>query len=745
MSLVTLRSGYRPKQNVPESQKTEHWGMENVDWCISMYPLTLHDKFKKLYNLYNGIRDEDKFKHIEETYGIEFPAGKVKHIPLIRPLLNVLIGEQQERPLTYTVRSEDNDSVNHKLDEISNRMLDELVRLIRSDAPIDVALDELEKYYRENFQTKLEIASHNALQYFVQKHHLEQYFNDAFIDKIITGTQYYRIRVNRIGEDPLFETIRPGHLFYSNDAVKWVKECSWAVYPIRMSPTEILDVYGERMKSEEVKQLEDWVDMYYKDSYKLKEISEADRLIENIDDFRSYQAALYNTITVYHVEWKSIREVNLMVNENKYSPKDPWMKYISQEKVLEMESNKSSRLQKVQKRYVQDLWRGTRIGDNIYVDIGRVKYATRSRSNPSKVYLSFNGPTYNGRIAAYSLVDATSDIQDLYDVLHYHKENLIAISGVKGSYMDFTQIPDFGTGDFVKNLKMWMYYKKLGVAWLDRGQPNVDRTFNQFSTYDDTLGAGLEAVLAMIQHLEQLAGRVIGVNNQRLGAISQREGKGVTEQAIFQSNLVTEPIFNDHDEFVRQSLEDIINACRIAWRNGMKGTFINDQYLMQIFTLEPDFSAADLGVYITNRISEQRSIDELKVMVHEFVRQGVAEMEQIFPFFRKTNLKDLEVTVLAGQERRKKQMQAQQEQIQKMEDLVRQLGIAKTQKEVEKLEAEINNLLATADFNKAKSQSEVQSIDTEKQKVQNDSKRVDLEAKQLEYASSKNAAEIKNK
>jgi hypothetical protein len=55
--------------------------------------------------------------------------------------------------------------------------------------------------------------------------------------------------------------------------------------------------------------------------------------------------------------------------------------------------------------------------------------------------------------------------------------------------MDVSQIPDFDVGDFEENLKRWMYYKKLGIAWIDRSQEGADKSFNQFSTYDDTLGA----------------------------------------------------------------------------------------------------------------------------------------------------------------------------------------------------------------------------------------------------------------
>lgn len=752
----SLGVGNRPKQNIPEKFKDLEWAKRNIDWCVSMSPIYNYRKDADLYDIYNGLRSSDAFKHITETYGIEFPAGKLKHIPLIRPLLNVLQGEVEERPLNFIVRSEDTDSINQKLETISTQLLDSIVGVIRSGLPVDVEIDNLEKYYKTNFQTELEIATHHALQAYMSRHHVERKFYEMFTDILISGREYYRVRTTRIGEDPVFDTIRSGNLFYPWDNQKWVKDCDWAVYPVQMSPSQILDAFGEKLEPDDRSKLEDMVDMYSRDSYKLRDEWEADRIINDSEDYRDYQAHFTNKITVYYVEWKSIRKVQYLRNPNKYVPNAPFIKFIQEDK---LEDLRGASRKNLETRYIQDLWQGVRIGDTIYTDIGKVRYPSRNLSEPSKVNLTFNGRTYNGRIKQYSLIEATKDLQDLYDVLHYHKENLIALSGVRGMIMDLSQMPHFGDPNtkgpeaFTEDLKSWMYYKKLGVAFIDRAKEGADNTYNQFTTYDDTLGAGLSAILEMIRHIEEVAGRLVGVNRQRLGAISQREGKGTTEHAISQSNLVTESIFNEHDELVRQAIEDILNACRVSWKNGYTGAYVSDQYLQNIFTLDPEFALSDFGIYITNKISDARSIEELKAFSYQLVQQGMMEFEDVMPLFRKSNLKDIETTIQHNLERRKRAIAEQEEQVKQLQQ---QLQIAKEKGEIDKLNAEVEELLSQVELNKAKARIEERELAIKEDEVagqlQLDQQRVALEAKQLDVVSrsnemqnSKKLAEVKDK
>jgi hypothetical protein len=742
--------GFKPKQNISESQKNEVWCMENIDWCISMSPLWWKTTQDDYYNLYNGVRSQEQFDHLTKTYGVEFPAGKIKHIPLTRPLINRIHSEAEERVFEFSAHSEDTESTEAKIADVSDKLLSEIVQLIGSQEDLDLAMEKLEHYYREEYKSETEIGVQHFINQYMYKHRLDRKFSENMLDKMITGREFYRVHVNRIGEDPQYEVIKADELFYADNAVKWINECDWAVRVRLLTPTEIIDTYGERMKPEDIKKIESWLDMYSKDSfYKMNSPADADALL--VDSSKAFEnAAVNHKLAVYHVEWKSVRKINYLKNDNKYVQDAPFIKILSNEELIEMPK---SRREKVKCGYIQDLWTGIRIGDGgstgIYVDLGKVKYPVRSMSEPSKVYLTYNGLTYNGKIKPYSLIGETKDLQDLYDVLHFHKENLIALSGVRGSYMDLSQLPDFKTGNPADNIKMFMYYKKLGTAFIDRTKDGADRTFNQFPSYDETLGAGLKAILEMINHVEDVASRVVGVNRQQLGSNEYFDGKGTTQMMIQNSSMVTEYLFNEHDEFVERALTDLANAARVAYKNGVVGHYTDRRRQQQIFRLDDvNFPYSDWGIHITNKSSDKRSVMELKAMTADLVKNGMMGMRDVLPLFKQTGLAEIIREIEISVTKREQEMAAQQKQ---MEELQMQLTQARETAEIEKLKAQASELMSKIQKNQQELELErmalTQKKDVDIAKLDNDNKRIELEAKQLEVYARQNAvksAEIKN-
>jgi len=55
-------------------------------------------ELQKAYNYYNGKRDAEQFRYLEENYGIGNPTS-VEFIPLIRKHIDALVGEYLGVPL----------------------------------------------------------------------------------------------------------------------------------------------------------------------------------------------------------------------------------------------------------------------------------------------------------------------------------------------------------------------------------------------------------------------------------------------------------------------------------------------------------------------------------------------------------------------------------------------------------------------------------------------------------------------
>jgi hypothetical protein len=316
--------------------------------------------------------------------------------------------------------------------------------------------------------------------------------------------------------------------------------------------------------------------------------------------------------------------------------------------------------------------------------------------------------------------------------------------------MDLSQLPDFKTGKQADNIKMFMYYKKLGTAFIDRSKDGADKQFNQFPSYDDTVGAGLQAILKMIEHLEDTAGRIIGINRQQLGQTQYFDGKSTMQSAIQNSSMVTEFMINEHDEWVERALTDIANAARVSYKNGVVGHYTDHSRMQQIFRLDTiNFPFSDLGVHITNRTSDKRSIAELKAISNELVRAGALDVLDILPMFRQTSLAEITREIQVNVTRRRIEMAEQQKQLQQLQV---QMEKAKGEAEVGKLQAQIQEIMAKIELNKSELMLEERALDqksdTDNAGIELDRDRVALEAKQLEVYAKQNSvksAEIKNK
>lgn len=638
---------------IPESEKTADWMMDNADYISSQFGENDPDD-DLAYNLHAGIRDDEQFNSLTKTYGIDYPE-KVKHFPLVRPLLEQLSGEEWRRALRFGLHSQDIESIREKDEQRSREATRAIYEEIRREATernghFERNMDKLRTKYLKEYRSDKEIGAHKVMMSLIPKMRLRDKFNSQFRDQWITGKEFYQVRVIRKGQDPEFKVLDPRDVRWcGDDDIEWVNEASWAAYRESMSPTEIIDRYGDQLTKDEFDMLEEDLEQYHR-AVKISRSEDLDTVSNAVVSSHTYD--------VLHCEWKSLRWANILKSKE---GDEKIFSLLSDEELLELPKK---RRKQVKRKIIQDRYRCTRIGDNIYVDMGRDRFPVRSISNPSKVKLTINGRVNRTRTSKpYSLIMATRDLQDLYDIMHFHKANLMALSGTKGMVMDMSQIPDFGQGE-EGNIKLWLYYKKLGVAWIDRAKEGADQSFNQFASYDDTLGAGLNAVMVMIEHLEHMAHRIIGVNRQRLGMTAPTEGKAVSENAMIQSSINTEPIFKEHYMVVQEALNDILEAARISYSDGYVGNYSVGPNSTEAFTVDAGWALSDYGIVLDNLIDNERKIEELKALANQMVANQMLDIKDLLTIFTMDNLKEIQEELIDGYDRKQEEAMRQAEMAQ---------------------------------------------------------------------------------
>jgi len=137
----------------------------------------------------------------------------------------------------------------------------------------------------------------------------------------------------------------------------------------------------------------------------------------------------------------------------------------------------------------------TRIGSDIYILTGEDDTVVRDMDSPNEVTLSINGMYYtDGHGAPYSLMLKTASLQDEYDLMHFFKDNLIALSGTKGAIVDLAHLPEMLGDQMEERIMKYLAYRKSGIALFDSSQEGdvINTTFNG---YNDMIEPGaLQAV-----------------------------------------------------------------------------------------------------------------------------------------------------------------------------------------------------------------------------------------------------------
>ena len=99
-----------PPQKIPMKQKDETWGQTCIDSLIGRTGIgtyggyTRQERMGISYGLYDSEFDKNDFKYITDPYNVGdvFPAN-MQNYNIIRPKIDLLIGEESKRPFNFRV------------------------------------------------------------------------------------------------------------------------------------------------------------------------------------------------------------------------------------------------------------------------------------------------------------------------------------------------------------------------------------------------------------------------------------------------------------------------------------------------------------------------------------------------------------------------------------------------------------------------------------------------------------------
>ena len=717
---------------------------KNADYVIDKIDKAVNElvfnkwKLQKAYNYYNGKRDPEQFRYLEENFGIGNPTS-MEFTPLIKKHVDAIIGEYLDIPLLPKVSCKDKNTISqiHRDLEIriSNSVFNFLKQFVNNqalsflqgnnitDINIQANIDKIIEEVNNNFISEYEIAAQDVIEYCIQSRSTDLYNKLRILlqDLLVTGMAFYKVKPSSEGTNIVIEVLNPLNVFVDrNPESQYVKDSYRVVVRKWMTKQQILNEYGKDIDRDGLDELEDMYEHYSDSNYMYiramegTEISkpyagEADGLDAGkgiVPGFPAdtYESFNYKLLPIYEVEWIDVEKEN--------------------------------------DEFVQYRYEGVRIGQSIYIPKGKSKNIIRSQDAPTKCSLSVNGLfLVNRDHTPQSLVLQCSTLQDKYDMVMFFRDNIIANSGTVGDWLDVSMLPQFLGQDLTERIQKWIAYGKTGVKLIDTAQEG--RGFNNnttFAGFDDTIKAQvIQSFELVLQRIEDQVSSITGVFRERLNGIQQRDAVSNIEAGARNSYIITKPFYQQMDTLAIDILSDCLDMGKIVWKNGLTGTIILGDKLQRVFTALPEyFTHTDYDIHIVPSTQILKDMRQLQGIVVELIKAGLMEPDMAVQAITARSLSELRDKIEKSWLKKKKendtitqlnqQLQQAQQQIQQLTQTNQQLQAQLDTSNEAKLQLEKEKIKSESQINWYKAHTE--RTFKEKQ-IKNDTRKIEIELAQM--------------
>lgn len=235
-------------------------------------------------------------------------------------------------------------------------------------------------------------------------------------------------------------------------------------------------------------------------------------------------------------------------------------------------------------------------------------------------------------------------------------------------------------------------------------------SFNQITSLDLTMSNVIAEYIQLMDKIEQLAGTISGITEQRMGAISTQELVGNVERSVVQSSHITEPLFWAHNQCKRHALNMLLNTAKGAWEQTGKRklSYIFDNGERAYLDIQDKFFYEDMDVFVSDTSKDMENIQKLQSLIQPAMQNGASLLEAA-EVLTNDNFNIIKQKLQEMQDRQQQMVQQQQEaeqqqavQLQQMQNEQREqelmLEEAKMELERYKIDADNQTKIAVAEI-----------------------------------------------
>ena len=654
-----------PQQKLPLSKKTKKWREECVKAFIDLSNNGTGDRrstLRSLYDYYNGVIEDSDYNYVLKPYGKtrkNFPS-KMRNYPIIKPIIDLLLGEKSKRPLNYTVTVQNSNAVtekeNAKQQAIYKNLEMHFLRALAEQSPElfeggqmpeEIPMpDHIAEQFENNYVDNRAIKGQYALNYIMQEQEVYDKIQKAWFHFLVSGEVYTHRGVRN--NEPFYEVLNPIDIDYDKDPdLEFVEDGDWALVRKYVHASTVIDHYHDLLTDQQVLELEDPRHAEH-DSYLLYNHPSTN------SDPNTFRSRLIEVVNVY---WKSRKRIGFL---EYLDPETGQLETMEVEDGFRMPADMKEAGGKLEYKWVNEVWKGTRVDGRYFIDVNPIPNQRLSLDNPSTCKLPINGRKYSDiNSGNISLVSMGIPYQLNYNIYKYRLELAIARSKDIIAQFDINMIPKKWDMD-----KFMYYVEGTGIAWVDYNKEGIQLSPQHQSVLDMSIKT-IQQYIMLLDSIMQEWEKLSGVSRQRQGEIGAYEGKASSQQAILQSSHITEDIFRKFARMEQRDLQALVDYSKEAWLTGKRAMFVMPDGTTDFLDLDSmQHMETNYGIFVSDAGKDQMKLDQIKGLAQAMVQNGtkasmVAEMfdSDSFPQI-KAKLKSAEK---AEEELQAAQQQAQQQ------------------------------------------------------------------------------------
>lgn len=720
-----------PQQKLPLKKKDEQWQHDCVNYIIGEGNVvsggmqkTRFSELQTYYDLYNSIFDEKDFKRITNPFKVSdgFPATP-QDFNIIRPKVDLLIGEETKRPFNFRVVRTSQEATSDLMDQEKEMLIQYMMSAIMGRMSPEeqqqfqqqlqsgeiMPPEEIGKYMRRDYKDVIENTAYHSLMYIREKCGIDNEFIKGWKDGLIAGQEVYYVGVQN--GDPYMERVNPVYFsFDQSPDLEFIEDASWCCRKMRLPVAEVYDRYHDKLSEKDLDKLNEMLT-----GRPSNDLGEKDP----VDNFNHIQMHIYDNpvfdqktrhnINVWHCCWKSFKKIKYVTVQDENGDAqieivDEFYKPVGTEIGIDED-------------WIVEVWEGYRAGSDLYFGIQPVAYQHISIDQPDSQKLPYCGAIYsNTNSKPRSLVSILKPLQYMYIVLWYRLELAIARDKGKVINMDITQIP--------KSMNItpdrWMHYlssvgvnfinpyeNQWGIPGREGGKP---ATFNQITSLDLTMSNVIAEYIQLMDKIEQLAGTITGITEQRQGAISTSELVGNIERSVLQSSHITEPLFWVHNQCKKHVLTMLLNTAKGVWEESGKKKlqYVFDNGERAFLAITKQFYYEDMDVFVSDTSKDAENIAKLQQLIQPAMQNGASLLEAAEVLTNdnfniiKQKLKDMQDRQDQLQQQQQEAQQQQAMQLQQMQNEAKEQELMLKEAEMDlqryKIDADNQTKIAVAEI-----------------------------------------------